>query len=148
MTFVTRIMNSSFTTWWCGIPRAHNTKTCLLWLVLFNYNGRNDRWHKWFKPQLKKWIYSQIGPVIKTCFGVVVVIKYLIISQHDDSYTTLDKMKHLLVNHYVRNDVQSLNVVFCIKMQVQKLYPHYNKSCPLNQTQKWLLFFTTTFIIT
>jgi hypothetical protein len=38
------------------------------------------------------------------------VIKYLTISQHDDSYTILDKMKHLLVDHYVKNDVQSLNV--------------------------------------
>jgi hypothetical protein len=36
-----------------------------------------------------------------------VVIKQLIISQHDDSYTTLDKMKHLLVGHYVRDDAQS-----------------------------------------
>jgi hypothetical protein len=27
------------------------------------------------------------------------------ISQHDDSYTTLDKIKHLLVSHYVRNGV-------------------------------------------
>ncbi len=33
------------------------------------------------------------------------VIKYLTINQHDDSYTTLDKMKHLLVSHYVKNDV-------------------------------------------
>ncbi len=38
------------------------------------------------------------------------VIKYLTINQHDDSYTTLDKMKHLFVDHYVKNDVQSLNV--------------------------------------
>jgi hypothetical protein len=30
----------------------------------------------------------------------------------------LDKMKHLLVDHYVKDDVQSLNVVLCIKMQV------------------------------
>jgi len=45
-------------------------------------------------------------------------------------------MKHLLVGHYVKNDVQSVNVTFCIKMQVQKLYIHYNKSYPLNQTQK------------
>jgi hypothetical protein len=53
---------------------------------------------------------------------------YLIINQHDDSYTTLDKMRHLLVGHNVRDDVQSFNVAICIKMQVQKLYPHYNKS--------------------
>jgi hypothetical protein len=65
-----------------------------------------------------------------------VVIKYLTINQHDDSYTTLDKMKYLLVGHYGKNEVKSLNVAFCIKMQVQKLYPHYNKSCPLNQTYK------------
>jgi hypothetical protein len=38
------------------------------------------------------------------------VIKYLIINQHDDSYTTLDKTRHLLVGHYVRNDAQSFNV--------------------------------------
>jgi hypothetical protein len=66
----------------------------------------------------------------------VVVIKYLIISQHDDSYTTLDKMVALLVGHDVRNNVQSLNVAIFIKMQVKKLYLHYNKSCPLNRTQK------------
>jgi len=66
------------------------------------------------------------------------VIKYLIISQHDDSYTTLGKMKHLLVGDYVKDDIQSFNVAFCIKMQlqIQKLYPHYNKSYPLNQTKK------------
>jgi hypothetical protein len=40
------------------------------------------------------------------------VIKYLTISQHDDSYTTLDKKKHLLVGHYVRDYVQSFNVAF------------------------------------
>jgi len=74
------------------------------------------------------------------------VIKYLTISQHDDSYITLDKMRHLLVGHYVKDDVQSFNVAFCIKIQVQKLYPHYNKSYHLNQTQKWLLFLSTTFI--
>jgi hypothetical protein len=48
----------------------------------------------------------------------MVVIKYLIISQHDDSYTSLDKMGSLLVGDYVRNDVQSFNVALCIKMQV------------------------------
>jgi hypothetical protein len=64
------------------------------------------------------------------------VIKYWTISQHDDSCITLNKMKHLLVGHYVRDDVQAFNVAFCIKMQVQKLYLHHNKSCPLNQTQK------------
>jgi hypothetical protein len=77
------------------------------------------------------------------CFGVV--IKYLTISQHDDLYTTLDKMRHLLVSHYVGDDVQSFNVVLCIKMQVQKLYFHYNKFCPLNQTQTWLFFFQLQF---
>jgi hypothetical protein len=46
-------------------------------------------------------------------------INYLTISQHDDSYTTLDKMKHLLVGQYVKDDVQSLNVALCINMQVQ-----------------------------
>ncbi len=60
-------------------------------------------------------------------------MKYLTINQHDDSYITLDKMNHLLVSHYVRDDdVQSLDLIFYIKMQVQKLYPYYNKSCPLN----------------
>jgi len=33
------------------------------------------------------------------------VIKYLTINQRDNSYTTLDKMKHLLVGHYVKDDV-------------------------------------------
>ncbi len=70
-----------------------------------------------------------------------VVKQYLTINQHDDSYTTLDKMKHLLVGHYVRNDVQSLNVALCIKMQVQKLYRHYNKSCPLNYIKMTIIFF-------
>jgi hypothetical protein len=55
---------------------------------------------------------------------MICMIKYLIINQNDDSYTTLDEMKHLLVNHFVRDDVQSFNVALCIKMQVQKLYPH------------------------
>jgi hypothetical protein len=55
---------------------------------------------------------------------VLYVIKYLTINQHDDSYTTLDKMKHLSVGHYVKNDVQSLNVALCLKMQIQKLYLH------------------------
>jgi hypothetical protein len=64
------------------------------------------------------------------------VIKYLIISQHDDSYITLDKMRHLLVGHYVKNDVQSFNVALCIKMQNQNFYSHYNKSYPLNRTKK------------
>jgi hypothetical protein len=63
-------------------------------------------------------------------------MKYLNIRQHDDSYITLDKMKHLLVGHYVKDDVQSLNVTLCIKMQVQKIYLHYNKFYPLNWTQK------------
>jgi hypothetical protein len=75
----------------------------------------------------------------------MVVMKYLNIRQHDDSYTTLDKMKHLLVGHYVKDDVQSLNVIFCIKMQAQKLYLHHNKSCFFNRTQK-KLFFSITFI--
>jgi len=69
-------------------------------------------------------------------FHMHVLIKYFIISQHDDPYTTLDKMRHLLSGHYVKNDVQSLNITFYIKMQVQKLYLHYNKSCHLNKTQK------------
>jgi hypothetical protein len=51
---------------------------------------------------------------------------YLIISQHDDSYTTLDKMRHLLVGNYVKDDVQSFNVILYIKMQIQQLYPHYD----------------------
>jgi hypothetical protein len=36
----------------------------------------------------------------------------LTISQHDDSYTILDKMKHLSIDCYVKGDVQSFNVVF------------------------------------
>jgi hypothetical protein len=63
------------------------------------------------------------------------IIKYLTISQHDDSYITLDKIRHLLVSCHVKENVQSLNVTFYIKMQIQKLYLHCNKSCPnLNQT--------------
>jgi hypothetical protein len=67
---------------------------------------------------------------------ILLLLLKLTNNQHDDSYITLNKMRHLLVNHYVRDDVQSFNVVFCIKMQVQKLYPHNNKLCPLNRTQK------------
>jgi hypothetical protein len=52
--------------------------------------------------------------------------------QHDESYIILNRIRHLLVNHYVKNDVQSFNVALYIKMQNQKLYLHYNKSCPLN----------------
>jgi hypothetical protein len=63
---------------------------------------------------------------------MICMIKYLTINQNDDSYITLDKIKHLLVNHYVKDDVQSFNVAFYIKMQVQKIYPHYNKSYLLN----------------
>jgi len=48
-----------------------------------------------------------------------VVTKYLTINQHDDLYITLDKMRHLLVNHYVKDDVQSLNGTLFIQMQVQ-----------------------------
>jgi hypothetical protein len=51
----------------------------------------------------------------------LVIMKYLTISQYDDSYTTLDKMRHLVVGHCVRNDVQFVNVALCIKMQVQKI---------------------------
>jgi hypothetical protein len=50
--------------------------------------------------------------------GIPHALKHSTISQHDDSYITLDKMKHLLVGHYVRDGVQSLNVVFGTKMQV------------------------------
>ncbi len=74
-----------------------------------------------------------MGSIIK---DIYMIIKYLIISQHDYSYTTLDKMRHLLVGHYVKDDVQSLNVALCIKMQIQKLYLHYDKSYPLNWTKK------------
>ncbi len=56
--------------------------------------------------------------------------------QHDESYITLNKIRHLLVSHCAKNDVQSLNIALYIKMQLKKLYPHYNKSCPLNQKQK------------
>ncbi len=56
--------------------------------------------------------------------------------QHDESYTILNKIKHLLVSHCVKDDVQSINVAIYIKMQIQKLYFHYNKSCRLSQTQK------------
>ncbi len=38
--------------------------------------------------------------------------------KHDDSYISLDKMGSLLVGHYVRDDVQFLNVALCINMQV------------------------------
>ncbi len=68
------------------------------------------------------------------------IIKYFIIGQHDDPYTTLHKMMHLLVGHHVTNDVQSLIVALCIKMQVQKLYPHYNT--------KMIFFFPIIFITT
>jgi len=79
-----------------------------------------------------------MGLVVKQMFWhYSLVIKYLTINQLDDSYITLDKMRHLMVSHYVKKNVQSFNVTFCIKMQVQKIYLHYNKYClNLNQTQK------------
>jgi hypothetical protein len=85
---------------------------------------------------------------ITTCWcDIPHALKYLTISQHDDDlYTTLDKMRHLLVSHYVKNGVQSFNVAFCTKMQVQKLYLHHNKSYALNWTQNDY-FFLATFII-
>jgi len=52
----------------------------------------------------KKWfLVSQHDDV--TFLGV---IKYLTTRQHHDTYTTLDKMKHLLVGHYVKDDVNPL----------------------------------------
>jgi len=48
----------------------------------------------------------------------MLVIKYLTINQFDDLYIILDKMKHLLIGHYVRDDVRSFNAVFRIKIQV------------------------------
>ncbi len=52
--------------------------------------------------------------------------------QHDESYIILNKIRHLFVGQYVKNDVQSLNVVFYIEMQFKKLYFHYNNFFPLN----------------
>ncbi len=71
----------------------------------------------------------------------MVVIKYLITNQHDDSYTTLDKTRHLLVGHYVRNDVQSLNVTFYIKMQVQILLSLQQISSFELDTKMTIVFF-------
>jgi hypothetical protein len=36
-------------------------------------------------------------------------IKYLTISQHDESYIILDKMNHLSVSHYVKDDIPQCN---------------------------------------
>jgi len=52
----------------------------------------------------------------------MLVIKYLTINQLDDLCIILDKMKHLLIGHYVRDDVQSFNVVL------------YQDSSPMNFT--------------
>jgi hypothetical protein len=52
--------------------------------------------------------------------------------QHDESYIILNKIRHLFVGHYVKNDVQFFNVVFYIKMQFKKLYLHYNNFFFLN----------------
>ncbi len=142
-------MTSSFTTWWCGIPHAITTpkhdfyNLLKIWLQ-WKKKIENDICD--FKNNFKN-EYSRIGPIIKDMFCVY-VIKYLTINQHDDSYITLDKIKHLLVGHYVRDDVQSLNVALCMKTQVQKLYTHDKKSLPLNQTQKWLLFSKLYFVTT
>jgi len=46
------------------------------------------------------------------------VIKYLTISQYDDSYTISNKVRHLLVGRYVRDDVQSFNVDFNLHQDV------------------------------
>jgi hypothetical protein len=77
----------------------------------------------------------------------MVVVKYLTISQYDDSYTTFDKMRHLLVHHYVKNDVEFLDVPLCIKMQVQKNYS-LQQIMSFESDTKMIIFFSTTFIIT
>jgi hypothetical protein len=53
----------------------------------------------------RKWLYLNRTKCKKHVLALYVVIKYLNIGQHDDSYTILDKMRHLLVGCYVRNDV-------------------------------------------
>ncbi len=77
----------------------------------------------------------------------MVVVKYSTINQYDDSYTTFDKMRHLLVDHYVRNDVELFDVALCIKMQVQKNYS-LQQIMSFESNIKMTIFFSTTFIIT
>jgi hypothetical protein len=76
-------------------------------------------------------------------------MNYFIINQHDDSYTTLDKMKHLLVDHYVKDDVQSLNVALCIKMDASlKILPSLQQILSFEPNTKMTIFFSITFITT
>jgi len=77
----------------------------------------------------------------------VMVIKYLTISQHDDLYITLNKTDHLLIGHYVKDNVQSFNVAFCIKMQVQEFYLHYKKKLYFEPNTKMTIFFQLHLII-
>ncbi len=68
------------------------------------------------------------------------------ISQHDDSYITLDKMKYLLVGHYVRNDVQSLNVSFFNQDASPKTLPSLQQILSFESNTKLIIVFLTTFI--
>ncbi len=76
----------------------------------------------------------------------MVVVKYSTINQYDDSYTTFDKMRHLLVDHYVKNDFEFLNVPLCIEMQVQKFYS-LQQIMSFESDTKMTIFFSNTFII-
>jgi hypothetical protein len=117
-------------------------------------NSSQLQWEKWLQNGIKNFLndlkndYSWIVLIVKHMFWhCSLLIKYLTISRHDDWDIILDKMKHLMVSHYVKENVQSFNVTFWIKMKVQKNYLHYNKHYfNLNRTQKWLLF-STIFII-
>ncbi len=94
---MTKITFYSFTTWWCGIPHSITMPKHVFYnLSYLTTMGETIRkWHKQLKKWLEKWLQLN-----RNSHKI-----YLIISQYDDSYTTLDKMKHLSVGHYVRNDV-------------------------------------------
>jgi hypothetical protein len=67
--------------------------------------------------------------------------------QHDESYITLNKIRHLLVNHCVKDDVQSFNVALHIKMQIQKLLPSLQQILSFEPNTKMTIVFLITFII-
>jgi hypothetical protein len=72
------------------------------------------------------------------------VIKYLTISQHDDLYITLNKMNHLLIGHYVKDNVQSFNVAFLHQDASPRILPSLQKKLYFEPNTK-MIFFSITF---
>jgi len=73
------------------------------------------------------------------------ILKLFIINQHDDPYTTLDKTRHLLVGHYVKNDVQSFNIALYI---ANPKTLHSLQQIMSFELDKKMIFFPIIFITT